>query len=173
MSAWGTGPFLAAALLLAAAGLAKVRHPADTAIALRRVGLPVPEWAVRWGAAAEVAVAAWAFTAGRAPALLVALSYLGFAGFVGLALRRGSPVSSCGCFGKADSPPTVAHVVVNLAAAAAAGWAAVTPHPGMLDLVRHQPLDGAPLVLLLGATAYLAYLVVAALPKTLAAGGTP
>jgi len=170
--AW-TGPYLAAALLLVAAGLAKMRRPADTAIALRRAGLPVPDWVVRAGAGAEVAAGCWAFTSSRAAALLVAVSYLGFAGFVVLALRRGSPVSSCGCFGRADSPPTVSHVVLNLAAAATAGWAALHAHPGVVTVLRHQPLAGVPLVLLTGAGAYLAELVMGALPKTLAAGSAP
>jgi hypothetical protein len=167
------GPYLAAALLLVAAGLAKVRHPADTAIALRRAGLPVPDWAVRAGAAAEVAAGCWAFTSGRVAAGAVALSYAGFAGFVALALGRGSPVSSCGCFGKSDSPPTVSHVVLNLAAAATAGWAALHTHTGVVAVLRHQPLAGVPLVLLMAATAYLAYLVMGVLPKTLAAGSAP
>jgi hypothetical protein len=167
------GPYLAAALLLVAAGLAKVRRPADTSIALRRAGLPLPEWAVRAGAGAEVAAGCWALTSGRAAAGLVALSYLGFAGFVALALRRGSPVSSCGCFGKPDSPPTVSHVVLNLAAAATAAWAAFHAHAGAVTLLGHQPLAGVPLVLLTGAVAYLAYLVMGVLPKTLAAGNLP
>lgn len=170
------GPYLAAALLLVAAGLAKVRRPAGTSIALRRAGVPVPEWAVRAGAAGEVAAGCWALTSGRVAAALLALSYLGFAGFVALALRRGSPVSSCGCFGsgnKADSPPTVSHIVLNLAAAATAAWAAFHAHAGAVTLVRQQPLAGAPLVLLTGAVAYLAYLVIGVLPKTLAAGSAP
>jgi hypothetical protein len=37
-------------------------------------------------------------------------------------------------------------------------------------VLRRQPLAGVPLVLLTGAGAYLAYLVMAALPRTLAAG---
>jgi len=74
-------------------------------------------------------------------------------------LRRGSPVSSCGCFGKADSPPTVSHVVLNLAAAGS--------HPGTLALLRHQPLAGIPLVGLSATVAYLAYLVMTALPTAL------
>lgn len=164
------GPYLAAALLLVAAGVAKVHRPADTAIALRRAGLRVPDWLVRAGAGAEVAAGCWAFTSGRLAAGAVAVSYLGFAGFVALALRRGSPVSSCGCFGRADSPPTVSHAVLNLAAAAVAGWAALHAHPGVVTVLRRQPLAGAPLVVLTGAAAYLAYLVMGALPKTLAAG---
>ena len=172
VGAW-TGPYLAAALLLVAAGLAKLRRPAGTAIALRRAGLPVPEWVVRAGAGAEVAAGCWAFTSARLAAGAVALSYLGFAGFVALALRRGSPVSSCGCFGKADSPPTVTHAALNLAAAATAGWAALHAHPGAITVLRRQPLAGIPLVLLIGAAVYLAYLVMGDLPKTLAAGGAP
>ena len=104
---------------------------------------------------------------------VVALSYLGFAGFVVLALRRGSPVSSCGCFGsgdKMDSPPTVSHVVLNLAAAATAAWAALHAHPGAIAVLRQQPLAGIALVLLIGAGAYL---VMGVLPKILAAGSGP
>lgn len=167
------GPYLTAGLLLVAAGLGKMRRPADTAIALRRAGLRVPDWVVRAGAGAEVAAGCWAFTSGRLAAGAVALSYLGFAGFVVLALRRGSPVSSCGCFGggdNMDSAPTVSHAALNLAAAATSGWAALHAHPGVVTVLRHQPLAGVPLVLLIGAGAYLAYLVMAALPRTLAAG---
>jgi len=82
-------------------------------------------------------------------------------------LRRGSPVSSCGCFGKADSPPTVfSHVVLNLAAATGL-LAAAGSHPGTLALLRHQPLAGIPLVGLSATVAYLAYLVMTALPTAL------
>jgi hypothetical protein len=176
--AWA-GCYLGACVLLVAAGLAKVRRPAGTALALQQAGLPVPEWAVRAGAAAEVAVGCWALTASRPAAGLVAASYVGFAGFVVVALRRGSPVSSCGCFGgstgagAADSPPTRTHAVLDLAAAAVAGWAAVHAHPGVVTALGGHPLAGVALALLVGATAYLAFLVVAVLPRTLAAGGAP
>jgi hypothetical protein len=40
----------------------------------------------------------------------------------------------------------------------------------VVTVLRRQPLGGIPLVLLTGAGAYLAYLVMGALPKTLAAG---
>ena len=48
-----------------------------------------------------------------------------------------------------------------------------SPLPGAVgcsELLGRQPLAGVPLVLLTGAGAYLAYLVMGALPKTLAAG---
>jgi len=51
--------------------------------------------------------------------------------------------------------------------------AALHAHPGVVAVLRHQPLAGVPLVLLTGAGAYLAELVMGALPKTLAAGSAP
>ena len=42
--------------------------------------------------------------------------YAGFTAFVVIALRRGGVLSSCGCFGKADTPPTRAHALVTGAA---------------------------------------------------------
>ena len=56
----------------------------------------------------------------RCFAALVAVSYLAFAGFVIVALRSGAPISSCGCFGKVDTPPSVVHVVLDVAFAGVA-----------------------------------------------------
>ena len=58
--------------------------------------------------------------------------YLAFAGFVVVALRTGAPISSCGCFGKVDTPPSVVHVVLDLAfagVAVAAAFAATSRCP--------------------------------------------
>lgn len=120
-----TGLYVAGALLLGGAGAAKVRRPYDSAVALRAAGLPATPGRVRVAAAGEVAVAVAALAApGPVPAALVALSYLGFAAFVAVALRRRLPLASCGCFGRPDTPPSLTHVVVNVAAAAAAiAWA--------------------------------------------------
>ena len=49
------------------------------------------------------------------PALLVAASYAAFTAFVLLARSRGGVLASCGCFGRADTPPTTTHVVVTAA----------------------------------------------------------
>ena len=67
----------------------------------------------------------------------------------------------------------MSHALLNLAAAATAGWAALHAHPGAVTVLTRQPLAGVPLMLLTGAGAYLAYLVMGALPKTLAAGSAP
>ena len=116
MGAWA-GPFLIAALLLAAAGVAKVVDPANAVGALRAFGVPVAPAVVRVVGAVEAALAVSAVVTGAAVlAVAVAASYLLFTGFVLMALVRDCPIGSCGCFGKVDTPPSVLHVVVNLGA---------------------------------------------------------
>ena len=120
------GPFIVTAALLGAGGASKVVRPATTAGAMKQMGLPASTTAVRIGAAAELAVATAAIVDGSRPfAALVAASYLAFAVFVLAALRRNVPLSSCGCFGVEDTPPTAVHLGLNLAAAATAGAVAL------------------------------------------------
>lgn len=164
------GPFIVTAALLGAGGASKLARPASTAGALRQMGLRVPAAAVRAGAALELAVATAAIVDGARPfAALVAASYLAFAAFVAVALRRGGPLSSCGCFGVADTPPTAVHLAVNLAAAAIAGvvalgWAA---GGGLAELTA---MDGSLLLrgaffVLTATSVGLAYAALTALPK--------
>lgn len=155
-----SAPFIAAALILALAGAVKLARPDDTTRALRTAGVPARRSWVRVGAAGEIAVAVAAIVyPAPATAALVAASYFAFTGFVVMALRRGWPLSSCGCFGKPDTRPTYAHAVMDFGAAATAiWWAADAPeHP--FHLFLHQPWHGAPLVLVSGVVALLAYLV--------------
>jgi hypothetical protein len=74
--------------------------------------------------------------------VLVALSYLAFAAFVVAALRRGTMVGSCGCFGREDTPPHVSHVVLNLVLAVVA-LSATTFGRAPVDLLADRPADGA------------------------------
>ena len=81
-----------------------------------------------------------------------------------LALRRGWALASCGCFGRPDTPPKVAHAVLNAAAAASAVWWATawSGRGGLRHLGRlfvHQPWHGAPLALVSVVLGGLAYLV--------------
>ncbi len=164
------GPFIVTAALLAAGGAAKVVKPAPTARALAEMGLRAPAGAVRAGAAVELAVAAGALAgAGRAFALLVAASYVGFAGFVAIALSRGVPLSSCGCFGVADTPPTGVHLGVNLAAAAVAGAVALGAG-GAGGLSEITAMDGSlvlrgAFLVLTAASVWFAYAALTLLPK--------
>ena len=164
------GPYLAACVLLVVAGVAKVARPMDTARAVVAV-VPMPLRAgralVRAAAAAEAVLGAVALVHPSRPlAGLVALSYLGFAGFVTLARARGGPLASCGCFGTPDTPATRTHVVVTLAFAVSALVVAAAGLSGWLPTVlARQPWHGAPLVLLGLLCAWLAYLAMGRLAE--------
>jgi hypothetical protein len=124
-------PYLAAAALLVVAGVPKVADPMPLVRALRSTRLPAGGPLVRAFALGEVLVGAAAvLVPGRATAALVCAAYLVFSGFVGLALARGGVLESCGCFGKADTPPTRAHLAVTALLAVAAGALAVAPPGG-------------------------------------------
>ena len=159
------GPYLAAAVLLAAGGAMKLARPDSTARALRSAGLPHSTLAVRAGSTVELGLALAAIAmGGTMPAIGIALSYLAFAAFIALAHRRGGTVSSCGCFGEVDTRPTVLHFLLNIGAAATAVVAA--PAPPLGDVITGNPLHAALLCALTILLAYLAYLAMAVLPKT-------
>lgn len=164
------GPFAIAASLLALGGASKAARPSDTAHALELFGLPGSRLLVRAGGAAELVIGVGALVYGLRPfAVLVAVSYAAFAAFVALALRRGAPISSCGCFGKADTPPSVVHIAVNVAAALVAVGFAIDPVGGITDVMADQPLVGVPFLLLVAVGVYLTFLTLTLLPRTLAA----
>lgn len=156
-----TAPYLAGAVLLAVAGLVKVREPLSLVRALRAAGLRVrapllARW-VRAGAAAEAALGTAALVRpGPVLALGVAVSYAGFTAFVLRALRSGSPLASCGCFGKSDTPPTAGHAVVTALLAIAAALVAAGSS-AVVDL---------PLLIVSAVLAFLTYVGLAVLPLT-------
>ena len=164
------GPYLAAAALLVAAGASKLVDPLSLVRALRSAGLRVGPFPVRLIAAGEVLLGVAAVLAGSAlTAALVAASYAAFTAFVLLALRRGGVLASCGCFGRADTPPTAAHVAVTAALAAVAAAVAVDPLGPAPALLGRQVALGLPLLLATAAVAATAYLVLAVLPLLRAA----
>ena len=163
------GPFTIAALLLVLAGAPKILRPQNALNALHAAGIPAPSVFVRVVAFAELAIGIDAVVNGNRPsAVLVALSYAAFTAFVVRALRRETPLSSCGCFGRADTPPSWTHVLVDLAAVAAAVAVAVDPGVGIADVVRAQPDAGVPYVLLVATGTLLAFLALTVLPRLLA-----
>jgi hypothetical protein len=154
-----TAGLLVGCLLLVGAGAAKTWRPYDTARALH-----VSPALVRAGAAIEVLAGAGAATVGGVVlTAAVAVSYAAFGGFVLVALARGWPLSSCGCFGEPDSPPTVLHVVVDAVLALVALGAIGTQAP--LRAAWHRPGWGAAMVLVSMVTAGLAYLALTRLPR--------
>jgi hypothetical protein len=166
------GLYLVAAALLVLAGSAKAWRPDDTARALAPL-LPRPLRAlgrarrlVRAGALAEGAVGLAALVLPRpVTAALVAASYAGFAAVVAQARRRGGALATCGCFGRPDTPPTLVHLFLDLALAAAAAVVAVAaPTSGTLfALLGHQPWRGLPLVAVSAVGLWLAFLALSAL----------
>ncbi len=160
-----TAPVAVAAALLVLAGAPKAVAPQDTARALVRMGLPSAGWLVRLGGGAEVALGLVVLTVGGViPTALVAASYLAFCAVVVRALVSGDPLSSCGCLGRPDTPPTRTHVVVVAALAAACAAAAAGPAPPLLAAVTDAPGTGLPLLLAVGVSTALAWLGLAVLP---------
>ena len=169
-----TGPFMIAACLLGVAGFAKAMQPTSTAGALAAMHLPHRTWMVRLGGLGEaVLVCAALATGATVLAMLVAVSYVGFAVFVVVALVRGAPISSCGCLGKVDTPPHPVHVVLDLLAAGAALGFAIQGGVSIFDVFADQPGFGVPFALLVVVGVAAAGLAMSALPQTLAAARGP
>jgi methylamine utilization protein MauE len=128
------GPFAIAALLLVLGGVAKALRPHDTAVAVELAGLPVNDAVVRAGGVAEAVLGVVALVTVDVPvAVLVALSYAAFCSFVALAMVRGLPIRSCGCFGKVDTPPDLVHLGITAGAFVAAVGMALDTGASPLD----------------------------------------
>ena len=160
------GPLFIAAALLVAAGVPKVTEPGDTARAMRSVGLPTSELFVRILAVAEVSIGlAVIAIGGPIPSLLLGLIYLGFAGYIILAMSKGGSIASCGCFGKADTPPTYGHLLLNIAAGTVGIIGAIGDPPDAVALLGDQPAFGVPFVAFVLLGAWLGYLTLTLLPQ--------
>jgi methylamine utilization protein MauE len=129
-----------AAAILALAGIAKIRDPRPAELALSSVGLPVSVTSVRVLGSVEVLIGLLVYVwPTRGAALGLATAYLAFAIFI-LYLRAlpGHQERSCGCLGRAATPPTVLHALVNLTAVGfGVAAAAVTP-PSLLTLLQQE-----------------------------------
>lgn len=163
----------AAALLLAAAGLAKLRQRAPLRSALVAAGIPGAHrlsaaTATRLSGGAELAVALGALlVGGRIAAALIALAYLVLAGLSArmMAIESGQ---DCGCFAK-PVPVSHWHTVVNSGCALAGLIAFIRPSGTLAGQFADQPGTAAALLLAAATLAYLGYLAMTALPELLAA----
>lgn len=159
---------LVGSVLLLVAGVGKVHRPAGTVRALRTQGLPAPAAAVRALGVLEVAVALLGLTGSRPAIVVTAVAYAGFTGFVLLALLRRRPLSSCGCFGEPDLPPTAAHAVLTAGLALAAGVAATGP-AGLPAVWVAGPATTAATAVVTTLLVGLCLLLLTGLPRLLAA----
>jgi hypothetical protein len=163
-----TAPALVAAALLALAGAQKLLDPTMTVGALRALRLPASPPIVRIGSAAELVLGvAAAVVGGSALWWGVAASYALFAVFVVAALRSGTMIGTCGCFGREETPPHPSHVLLNLALTAVAVGAALTAAAPLEALVDH-PGAGVLVGALAGLSLHLLYAAFVELPRTLA-----
>jgi hypothetical protein len=90
--------------------------------------------------------------------------YVAFALFVVWALSHNTAIASCGCFGKANTPPTWLHVFINTTAAAGAVHQAVVGPKNLAMILADQPLVGVPYLGFLAMGAYCLYLLLGELP---------
>jgi hypothetical protein len=145
-----------------------VADPVNTVGALRALRLPASPLLVRVGAAAEATVgAAAALIGGSVWWALVAASYVAFAAFVVAALRAGTMIGSCGCFGHEDTPPHPVHVVLDLVLA---GVAAAAAAQGLVPAteIADDPGRGIVVVALSALALYLLYGAFVDLPRAAA-----
>jgi phosphatidylglycerophosphate synthase len=152
-------------ILILIAGSQKIFDPSTTSGALRAARMPHSIFLVRLLGAVEVGIAAlFIAEGGTIPALLGAFLYAGFAWFVINALARDLPISSCGCLGAAETPPTMVHVVLNLIATGVMVGAAIIPIAPLGGLLGQEMKTVIPHLLFTGASVYLLYALLAVLP---------
>lgn len=125
MHMWA-GVMLSCAALLVVSGIPKLWRPQGTVIALRSVGVArMGAGAARALTTSEILIGVVAIAVGgRWADAGVAILYFGFSVFLVVALRRSAV--SCGCTGRADTPPTVAHLVMTAVFAACSVAAVVS-----------------------------------------------
>lgn len=151
--------------LLAIAGIAKLADPGPAAGALRAAGLPHSRGAVRSLAALELGIGmAGLVVGGPVLAALAASVYIAFALFVAYALRNDLSISSCGCLGAADAPPTRVHVFVNIGIAVVLGYAVLHPLDPVSALVDASVDRGLLALAFSGIVVYLLYALFAVMP---------
>ena len=165
LEAW----FFIAAVLLVLSGGMKLIDPAPTRGALKAAGLPAGTPGAYAVGLVEVGAGLAGTIVGGWASLTVALIYTSFAVFVGYALWRELPIQSCGCFGRDDTPPTWGHVVFNSISALSA-VAVFTAGRVPVEILVDQPLGGVPYVAFVALGVWVVYLLLAELPRTLAAG---
>lgn len=131
---------LGLAVLLALAGLAKLRRPRPATEALRAAGLPIPGTLVRVLSVAELAIAAAGLLlGGRAAPSVLAGAFLCLAAGAALGGAAAGGVA-CGCFGDDDGPALGRrHVVANLGAAGLCLAAIPVAPEGLAQLVSRHP----------------------------------
>lgn len=165
------GPFLAACGLLVISGFSKVFRPAPAFAAVRAVGLPLPRPGIVGFGLVEVGAGAAGAMFGGRVALAVAACYVLLTVFAIQLLRR-APATPCACLGSSSAVVTRTHVVIDVAAAGAALFAAFGEPPLQQlagEWVAGEWVAGAVFAVLVGCCVKLASLALESLPELAAA----
>lgn len=163
-------PVASLAVILVVAGVAKLWRPRTAVTALRLAGGRGSDEAVRALGLFEIIVGVWWITS-SAPLAAIAMAVLfsTFALFTVYVLAAEVPLSSCGCLGVEDAPPTKIHVIVNSLAASLAAMAAVVGVPGFaMTLAAAPPAQSALTLALVVVAVYLWFSAFTYLPRALA-----
>ena len=158
---------LCGAVLIISGGT-KLVDPDPTAGAMSTARLPASRVIVYSLAIWEIAAGAVATViGGRLGGTVIFVTYAGFTLFIVHALRNKLPIQSCGCFGRADTPPSVLHLGVNVVAALAGAWLMVRGGVDLITTMQDQPLLGLPYLAFLGVGVYAIVLILTELPAVL------
>lgn len=163
---------VAAVLLLAAAGSAKLRRPARTRSALTAARLPgaglISASVVNRGAGVvELLAALVAFAVGGRVTALILLGVYGCLATVSARMVSVERGQDCGCFAK-PTPVSHWHTAVNLSAALVGAIGLIWPTDSLLHSFGAQPVHSSAVVFGAAVLAYLGYLMMTALPDLLA-----
>ena len=159
-----------ASSLLAVSGALKLRHPESVEPLLTVLHVP---WWLRRGRAVgliELTIAVGAVITTARPVLIAEAAAFGcFALVIGYVLAARIPLTTCGCAGARDTPPSILHVGIDLAAAGAATLAVfVRPEP-LATMWPRLELFGVPTVIGVAAAAGLLLAVMGPLADLLQA----
>lgn len=156
-------PTLIAAGLVVAAGAVKIRRPRALSLVLTSARLPAGVGLVRTLGGIEIVVGVSVLLAApEAAVLALAGLYVGFSVFLVGVRIAGLPVTSCGCLGETESPPSTLHAVLTGLASAAA-LCALYSGPVSLPEVFDElgVVESAAWLFGAGAVGYSAYLTAA------------
>jgi hypothetical protein len=156
-----TGPFAVAAIVVAVAGVAKLRAPAVAVGASRELGFRAGPRVIRAFAAAEVATGVWCLVAAGVAAAALACCYAGFAAISLLLVRRRA---ACGCFGEGEAPASLAHPLISGALAAVCVLATVEAPHGIGWMLGRPAAQAIVLLIGIVAGAYATVLAYTQLP---------
>jgi hypothetical protein len=171
MSSALTAPFAVAAVVLCAAGLAKLRAPSGAVRALMVTGLPARAGLVRALAIGEVAIGGFALVR-PSPWLAGAVAGL-YASFCVLSLALARRRAGCGCFGEGDAPASVLQSLLSGALCLVAVAAAVAPAHGIGWVLDAGAGQAGALIVGIGGAAYATVIAYTVLPQAWAAWSGP